>query len=91
MGSYSRDHLHAPESEWEELGFLKPAEANYRVVGDVQAVLDGHAELLRSILEKENGDQDVWNSKRVYPFGFIVVERQGWREVRSDGGSLRQG
>ena len=80
MEIYSREHLHAPESEWCELGFLKPAVAIHQLVQDVQAALNRHLELLRNLLGNENEDQDVWNSKRVYPFGFMVVERKTWRE-----------
>lgn len=69
MKAYNETHLHELESEWDEMGFAKPADDSAE---NVQAALDKHIATVERVLESQ--EPDPWNSHRLYPTGFVVID-----------------
>lgn len=76
MRVYNEKQLRQPESELDELSFIKPAEPNveYNTVGEI---LDAHIHDLKKIL-----DDGLTPSEdcKIYPFGAIVITKNDWCE-----------
>lgn len=77
MKAYNDEHLHEPESEWEDMGFIRPADEN-TAAEDIQAILEKHIAMVQEILERN--EEDPWNLHRLHPYGFVVIDREDWRE-----------
>ena len=75
MKVYNETTLHVSESEWEEMGFAKPAED---VVSNVQAAFNKHIATVKEVLDSK--ESDPWNARRLYPTGFVVVDGNDWSE-----------
>lgn len=74
MRAYNDAHLHEPESEWDEMGFAKPANDSAE---NIQKVLDKHIAAVERALQ--SNESDPWNLNRLYPTGFVVIDRDDWR------------
>ncbi|KAK4629043.1 hypothetical protein CLAFUW4_08642 [Fulvia fulva] len=75
MKAYNETNLHVPESEWDEMGFAKPADSSAE---DVQGALYLHIGTVQRVLDRQQSDP--WNVNRLYPSGLVVVDGKDWSE-----------
>lgn len=80
MKAYNDQALREPESEWESLGFLKPADQSHVDVQSrsLQHILDHHLNMISQQLPRFQSDPE--DKKKFYIFGFIALTRSNWRE-----------
>ena len=75
MKAYNETTLREPESEWDELGFAKPADDNAE---HVQAAFNKHISTVERLLQSQ--ESDLFNSHRLYPSGFVFVDEENWED-----------
>lgn len=75
MKAYNETHLHEPESEWDKMGYAKPADES---VENAEAALNKHIVTVEPVLERQ--EPNPLKSHRLYPTGFVVVDRGDWSE-----------
>lgn len=76
MKAYNEHSLGEPESEGEELGFLKAAELIHPPPKDLQSILDYHL----SMVEGQYSGGAPKDQQHVYRFGFIAITSPDWRD-----------
>lgn len=79
MSAYNDQALNEPESEWENLGFLKPANQSH---ADLQSpTLQGILEHHLHMVERQFPDSkpDSKDEQQFYIFGFIALTRPDWK------------
>ncbi|SMQ55043.1 unnamed protein product [Zymoseptoria tritici ST99CH_1A5] len=79
MSAYNDQALHEPESEWDEIGFIKPPTQDHEHLQSptLQAVLEHHLDMVsrQSRNSASNGEDD----QNFYIWGFIAVTTPEWR------------
>ncbi|KAM0715718.1 hypothetical protein Q7P37_009218 [Cladosporium fusiforme] len=76
MKAYNDQYLGEPESEWEEQGFLKPADKSPCPPRDLQSIFEHHL----TLVERQHSSVVLDDPQQLYKLGFIAITSPFWRE-----------